>query len=302
MIKKILTVFLSLLLFSCSEKFMVIDNPRVMPPARKLDKSPELALVLGGGAFHGMAHVGVLKVLEEAGIPIDLIVGASVGSMVGCFYADNPHIDSLLHLVNTTKASNVFDFSLFRSKVGFVSGKKYQKFISKNCRTVNLEDLEIPFVAMTTDLINGVSVPLSSGPVAPTINASSAIPMIFEPVKMYGLTLVDGGVLDNIPVDVARTYNPKVVIAVDIMADIDSLIGIDNFLKVGLRSLVIVAKKLKEMTLIDADVVITPNLKDIPYMSGKNNLEAYEAGIKAATEMLPRIMEVLEKKGIKTRK
>ncbi|MEI6456906.1 MAG: patatin-like phospholipase family protein [bacterium] len=281
---------------------MVIDNPPVMPPARKLDKSPELALVLGGGAFHGMAHVGVLKVLEEAGIPIDLIVGASVGSMVGCLYADNPHIDSLLHLVNTTKASNIFDFSLFRSKVGFVSGKKYQKFIRKNCNTENIEDLTIPFVAMTTDLINGVSVPLSSGPVAATINASSAIPMIFEPVKMYGLTLVDGGVLDNIPVDVARTYNPKVVIAVDIMADIDSLIGIDNFLKVGLRSLVIVAKKLKEKTLIDADVVITPNLKDIPYMSGKNNLEAYEAGIHAATEMLPSILDVLEKKGIKTRK
>jgi NTE family protein len=297
-----LSFALSLILLSCSETYMVVNNPPVMPPARKLDRSPDVALVLGGGAFHGMAHVGVIKVLEEAGVPIDLIVGASVGSMVGSLYADQPHIDSLLHLVTTTKASNVFDFSLFRSKVGFVSGKKYQKFIRKNCKTENIEDLQIPFVAMTTDLMNGVSVPLSSGPVAASVNASSAIPMVFEPVKMYGLTLVDGGVLDNIPVDVARTYHPRVVIAVDIMADIDSLIGTDNFLKVGLRSLVIVAKKLKEKTLIEADVVITPDLKDIPYMSGKNNVEAFQAGIKAASDLLPEILSVLEKNGIKTKK
>lgn len=277
---------------------MVIDKPSAMPPPRKLDTPPRVALVLGGGAFHGMAHVGVLKVLEDAGIPIDFIAGASVGSMVGCLYADQPHVDSLLYLVSSTKASNVFDFSLFRSKEGFVSGKKYQKFIRQNCHTENIEELKIPFVAMVTDLINGKSIPLSSGPVAPSINASSAIPMVFEPVKMYGLTLVDGGVLDNIPVDVARSYGAKVVIAVDIMADLDSTIEIDNFLKVGLQSLLIMTRKLKEKTLVEADIVISPNLKDIPYMSGKNNVEAYQAGIKAATDMLPRIKEVLINKGI----
>lgn len=294
----IIIIVASLLLLACSEQFMVIDNPKVMPPPRKLDKKPRVALVLGGGAFHGMAHLGVIKVLEDAGIPIDFIAGASVGSMVGCMYADNPHADSLLPLVSSTKASKVFDFSLFRSSVGFVSGKKYQKFIRQNCHTENIEDLKIPFVAMVTDLVNGKSIPLSSGPVAPSVNASSAIPMVFEPVKMYGLTLVDGGILNNIPTDVARSYGAEVIIAVDIMADLDSITDIDNFLKVGLRAMILMAGKLKENTLCDADIIIAPALKDIPYMSGKNNVEAFQAGIKAASDMLPKIKEILIAKGI----
>jgi len=277
---------------------MVIDNPKVMPAPRKLERKPRVALVLGGGAFHGMAHLGVLKVLEDAGVPIDFIAGTSVGSMVGCLYADNPHADSLLPLVNSTKASKVFDFSLFRSSEGFVSGKKYQKFIRQNCHTENLEDLKIPFVAIVTDLVNGKSIPLSSGPVAPSINASSAIPMVFEPVKMYGLTLIDGGILNNIPTDAAKSYGAEVIIAVDIMADLDSFTDIDNFIKVGLRAMILMAGKLKEKTLCDADIIITPDLKDITYMSGKNNVEAYQAGIKAATDMLPKIRETLIAKGI----
>ena len=87
--------------------------------------------MLGGGAFHGMAHVGVIKVLEDNGVPIDLIVGTSAGSMVGALYADKPHIDKLLPLVEETKAKDVFDFSLFRSSEGFISGKKLQKYLLK---------------------------------------------------------------------------------------------------------------------------------------------------------------------------
>ena len=82
--------------YSCSKKFMVIDSPLLQPPARILKERPNVALVLGGGAFHGMAHAGVIKALEDAGIPIDLIVGTSAGSMVGALYADNPNIDDLI--------------------------------------------------------------------------------------------------------------------------------------------------------------------------------------------------------------
>jgi len=297
--KKIVCIaMISLLLLSCTGEFMVIDNPKVMPPPRKLMNKPRVALVLGGGAFHGMAHLGVLKVLEDGGVPIDLIVGASVGSMVGCLYADNPDSDSLLPLVGSTKASRVFDFSLFGSSEGFVSGKKYQKFIRENCHTGNIEDLKIPFVAVATDLMHGGTVSLSSGPVAASVNASSAIPMVFVPVKMYGLTLVDGGILNNVPTDVARTYDPEVIIAVDIMTDLDSLTEIDNFLKVGLRSLILMTDKLKEKSVKDADILISPDLRKIPYMSGRKNEEAYQAGIKAASDMLPEIRMILIKKGI----
>ena len=287
-----------LLLNSCSETYMVIKDPPVMPSPRVLEKKPRVALALGGGAFHGIAHVGVLKVLEEAGVPIDFIVGASAGSLVGCMYADQPHADSLLGLIETTKASNVFDFSLFRSKEGFVSGKRLQKFIREHCHSENIEELKIPFVAMVTDLINGKSIPLSSGPIAPSVNASSAIPLVFEPVKMYGLTLVDGGILDNIPADVARASGAEVVIAIDIMASHDTTIELDNFLKVGIRAILLMANQFKSTQTAYADVVITPDLKDIPYLSGKDNMKAYEAGMKAATDALPGIKEILRSKGI----
>ena len=202
---------------SCSKKFMVIDSPTVQPKARILEKQPEVALVLGGGAFHGMAHAGVIKVLEDAGIPIDLIVGTSAGSMVGALYADCPKIDSLVPLIKSTKTKDVFDFSLFRSSEGFVSGKKLQKYLNNNLHVSEIEETTIPFVAVTTDLEKGGSVALKAGPIAPSVNASCAIPGIFEPVKMYGTTFVDGGVLDGIPVDVAKEYNPRVIIAVSIM-------------------------------------------------------------------------------------
>ncbi len=285
-------------LIACTETYMVIKEPKKMPPSRILEKKPRVALALGGGAFHGIAHVGVLKVLEDAGIPIDYIVGSSAGSLVGCMYADQPHADLLLGLIKTTKASNVFDFSLFRSREGFVSGKRLQKFIRTQCRAENIEDLKIPFTAMVTDLINGRSLALSSGPIAPSVNASSAIPLVFEPVKMYGLTLVDGGILDNIPADVARATGADIVIAVDIMASHDSVIEIDNFIKVGFRAILLMASQFKATQTVHADIVITPDLKDIPYLSGKYNIKAYEAGIKAAEESLPEIRKLLQLKGI----
>ncbi|MCK9421862.1 MAG: patatin-like phospholipase family protein [Bacteroidales bacterium] len=277
---------------------MVIKTPENLPAPRVFEKKPRVALALGGGAFHGIAHVGVLKVLEEAGVPIDFIVGASAGSLVGCMYADNPHADSLLGLIKTTKASNIFDFSLFRSSIGFVSGKKLQQFIHKNCKAENIEDTKIPFAAMVTDLTNGRSLTLSSGPMAPSVNASCAIPLVFEPVKMYGLILVDGGVLNNVPADIARASGAEVVIAVDVMAFYDSTRSIDNLTGVGLRSLAVVSDHFKAPKLAMADLVISPNLLNIPYMSGKENLEAYEEGIKATRAALPEILAILKKKGI----
>ncbi|MEI7980052.1 MAG: patatin-like phospholipase family protein [Bacteroidota bacterium] len=293
-----LFIFLIFILFSCTVKFMVIEAPKSMPAPRVFDKKPRVALALGGGAFHGIAHFGVLKVLEDAGVPIDFIVGASAGSLVGCMYADNPHADSLLGLIKTTKAFNIFDFSLFRSSVGFVSGKKLQQFIRKNCKSENIENTKIPFAAMVTDLTNGKSLTLYSGPLAPSVNASCAIPLVFEPVKMYGLILVDGGVLNNVPADIARASGAEVVIAVDVMAFYDSTCTIVNLAGVGLRSLAVVADHFKAPKLAMADLVISPNLSDIPYMSGKENLEAYNEGEKAARAALPEILAILKKKGI----
>jgi NTE family protein len=295
-----LVVFAIVILFagsSCSRKFMVVDSPVVQPPARVLTDRPNVALVLGGGAFHGMAHVGVIKVLEDAGIPIDLIVGTSAGSMVGALYADNPKIDSLMPLIKETKAKDVFDFSLFRSNEGFVSGKKLQSYLAKQLRVTQIEDTQIPFVAVTTDIEKGESVALKAGPIAASVNASCAIPGIFEPVKMYGSTFVDGGVIDNLPVNIAKTYNPKYIIEVKIMA-FETTAELKNRQDVILRAYAVASQQANEEITSLADIVIAPNLKGIPLMSSKDNEKMYKLGVNAAKDMLPELLAELKKKGI----
>jgi len=289
---------LLILACSCSRQFMVIEEPVKMPPSLQLESAPRVALVLGGGAFHGAAHLGVIKVLEEEGVPIDMIIGASAGSFVGALYADCPHSDSLTSLITSTKTKSVFDFSLFRSSEGFVSGKRLQKFLDDNLHATNIQDLKIPFIAVTTDIEQAKSVHLSSGPVAPSVNASCAIPYIFEPVKMYGTTYVDGGVLNNLPADVARMHGAELIIAVDIMADFDTVPKLKNNIDVLIRSFKVSSHVLKEMREPNANIIIAPNLKDMPLMSSKDNEKVYQAGIKAAREKLPEIKARLVEKDI----
>ncbi len=295
----IVPLILGISLFtSCSKKFMIIDKPASMPPARILEYSPRVALVLGGGAFHGTAHAGVIKVLEDENIPIDLIVGTSAGSMVGALYADYPHIDSLTPLVNDIKAKDVFDFSIIRSSEGFVSGKRLQTYLNQHLHVKNIEETEIPFVAVTTDMNKGKSVALSSGPIAPSVNASCAIPYIFEPVQMYGTLFSDGGIINNVATDVAKAYDPTVIVAVDVMATWDTAPDLKNKTEVLYRAFSVAARQLRDHNLRYADIIISPDLKGMPLMSAKENNQMFEAGVKAAKEAIPEIRKILIQKGI----
>ena len=294
----VILLIICIVCISCAKKFMVITEPATLPPPRVLEKPPRVALVLGGGAFHGMTHVGVVKVLEDEGIPIDLIVGTSAGSMAGALYADYPHIDSLIPLVLNTTTKDVFDFSLFRSRMGFVSGKRLQAYLSEHLHHVNIEETEIPFVAVTTDLLHAKTVALAAGPIAASVNASCAIPYIFEPVKMYGTIFVDGGTLDNVATDVAKAYNPQVIIAVDIMADFNTVPKLNNKEDVRTSAGFAASHVLKEMRKPLADIWIAPDLAGMPLMKSTDNEQLFQAGIEAAKKAMPEIRELLIRKGI----
>ncbi|MFZ4521353.1 MAG: patatin-like phospholipase family protein [Bacteroidales bacterium] len=291
-------VLLIFITASCTRKYMVITSPEKMPPPRQIEQPVRIALVLGGGAFRGIAHLGVLKVLEDEHIPFDLIIGTSAGSLVGAIYSNNPDADSLFPLVNLTTRKDVFDFSMFRSKLGYVYGKRLQEYITRNITVTNIEETKIPFIAMTSDIIHGKSIAIESGPIAPAVNASCAIPYIFVPVKMYGMTLVDGGVLDNVAADVARRKGAKMIIAVDVMADFDTTPNLANKTKVHERSSAMAMRNLNKERMKEADVLIVPDLQGIPMMSDKYNARMYEAGMKAARDMMPHIREILRIKGI----
>lgn len=289
---------LSSVLSSCSSSFMVIDSPRTMPPPRKLDKNPRVALVLGGGAFLGMAHLGALKVFEENNIPIDLIVGTSVGSFVGAMYADNPNSDSLRALANKVKTEDIFNASIFNSMVGFVTGENLQDYIKAHIKTKNIEQLKIPFVAITSDLLSGKTIALSSGPIAPSVNSSCAIPMVFEPVKMYGMVLVDGGVWNNVAVNIAKEYNPDVVIAINLMSVLPSVKSEDikTFIDVLRRGGQVNAINIGNHNASLADVTLNPKVDQFPPLSDAYDKQIYDAGYTAAKEKIEEIKKIISEK------
>ncbi|MBS1494321.1 MAG: patatin-like phospholipase family protein [Bacteroidetes bacterium] len=284
------------ILSSCSSSFMEIDTPKTMPPPRVLKSKPRVAVVLGGGAFLGMAHVGVLKVLEENNIPIDLIVGTSAGSFVGAMYASYPNSDTVKKIGMSIKSKEIFNASLFNSITGFVTGENLQQYITDHVKVKNIEDTQIPFVAVTTDLISGKTIALSSGPLAPSVNSSCAIPMIFEPVKMYGMILVDGGVLDGVAVDIAKTYNPDVIIAIDLMSILNTTPEVKNFIDVLARSYQIAAYRVKETIVPGADILLEPKLSQFPLLSDAFDKQVYDAGYTVAMENIDSIKAIIKRK------
>jgi len=289
-------LLLSFILCSCSATFTIVDTPATMPPPRKLTTKPRVALVLGGGAFLGIAHLGAIKVLEENNIPIDLIVGTSAGSFVGSMYADNPNSDSLKALSYKMKSEEFFDYSFFNSMAGFVSGANLQAYLNKHLKAKNIEDLKIPFVAVTSDLLSGQTIALSSGPIAPSVNSSCAIPIIFEPVKMYGMVFVDGGVWNNVAVDIAKGYEPDVIIAINLMSVLPKVTTIKNDLDVVRREGQVSAYRFGIDKCELADVVLNPKVDQFPPLSDAYDKQIYEAGYKEALSKIEEIKRIVSEK------
>ncbi len=268
-------------------------------PLQGLTKErPRVAIVLGGGAARGFAHVGVIRVLEHEKIPMHMIVGTSVGSLVGALYASNPDSFQLEWMAFSLEREDIFDFSLFSSRMGPVVGDRLEEFVKKKIPQQNIEDLKVPFAAVATDLNTGERIVLAQGPIARAVRASSAIPGVFHPVKHQGHLLVDGGVVDNVPVDVARELGADVVIAVNIGKGVVNF-KVDNLADVSLQAVNIMANEIMRFKIKDADVIIEPNVKTVAMMDFSQKKECMEAGIAAAKEALPSILKAIEKWGKK---
>lgn len=255
---------------------------------------PRVALVLGGGAARGFAHVGVIRVLEHEKIPIHMIVGTSVGSLVGALYASNPDSFQLEWMAFALEKEDIFDFSLFSSKMGPVVGDRLEGFVKKKIPQDTIEDLKVPFAAVATNLNTGERVVLTQGSISKAVRASSAIPGIFHPVQYQNRLLVDGGVVDNVPVDVARELGADVVIAVNIGKGVVNF-KIENLADVSLQAVNIMANEITRFKIRDADVIIEPNVRAVSMMDFSRKKECMEAGISSAKEALPSILKAIEK-------
>lgn len=287
-----------LLLNGCAQHIVIADTPAKEPSSKYLERvHPKVVLVLGSGSARGFAHAGVLKVLKEQHIPIDLIVGTSAGSIVGALYADNPNPDSLNKLLLTASRDEVIDFSYLNLFYGPVSGAGLQKFLTQNLHAKTFEQLQIPFIAVAADLETGKAHPFASGPIAPAVNASSAAPPYFRPVKMYGKVYADGGLIDPVAVDVARRFNPPLIIAVKL----DYTLGKElpsNSPATFLRSFEMMLLKLYDNSAKHADVVIRPDTGNLNMFEEKGRERIIRAGEVAAYKMLPTIKKLMRERNI----
>jgi NTE family protein len=180
--------------------------------------SAKIGLVLGGGGSRGAAHIGVAEVLQRERIPIDLIVGTSMGAIVGALYALDVPPQEMARSISNWQGSNIFAINLF-------SARARQKQISRELAYFlgekTFDDLRIPVAMMAVDMNTGREVVLDSGPLLPAVLASSAVPAVFPPVEMDGMKLADGGVIDSLNTEVAFVRGADRVIAVDVYPQLE---------------------------------------------------------------------------------
>ena len=255
-------------------------------------KPPKVALVLGGGGAKGFAHVGVIRVLEQEKIPIDMVIGTSVGSLIGGIYASNPDSFQLEWLAFKIEKTDILDFSIVYSKMGPVQGAKLEAFVEQNVKVRKVEDTKIPFFPVATDLNTGETVILEKGSLAKAIHASCAIPGIFVPVTFGKRTLVDGGVTDNVACDVARNRGADIIIGVSLQKDVKNY-QIDSAIDVIAQSVNILMREASRSKLEAAHVIIEPDVHGVSLFDFSQKKMLMEEGIKATRKAVPRINELL---------
>jgi len=266
----------------------------IPPPSVKTEpkREPKIALVLGGGSAKGFAHVGVIRILEQEKIPIHMIVGTSVGSLIGAIYASNPDSFQLEWATFKIERGDILDFSIVSSKLGPVQGTRLESFVEQTAKAKKVEDTKIPFYPVATDLNTGETVILEKGSLAKAVHASSAIPGIFVPVQFGNRTLVDGGVSDNVACDIARSKGADIVIAVNLQRDVKEP-DIGSVIDVIAQSISILMREGSKAKLQQADIVIEPDIKGVSVFDFSQKKLLVEEGIKAARKAIPKIRETM---------
>ena len=252
---------------------------------------PKIGLALGSGGARGFAHLGVIKALKDAGIPIHLIAGSSMGALVASFYGAGIDMDRLYKLSTAFKRKYFLDFTV--PKMGFISGKKVKEFIKVFTHGKNIEDLSIPIGIVATDLLTGEKVVFQTGPVADAVRASISIPGIFVPEKYNGRILVDGGVSDRIPVSVAKEMGADIVIAVDV-SRVKRNAEITSIYDVIMQSLDIMQAEIINNREIAANVMIRPPVEIYSSKAFTNIDEIINLGEEEAKKHLKQIKTVIE--------
>ncbi len=268
----------------------------VAPPVMPVPKRPPvIGLALGGGAARGFAHVGVIQVLEEAGIHPKLVVGTSAGSLVATLYASGRNGAQLQQVAESMEEATITDWTLPLFTRGMIRGEALAHYVSTLVKGRLIENMTMPLGIVATDLNSGQGVLFRRGDAATAVRASSSVPGVFQPVKIGQREYVDGGLVSPVPVRYAREMGAELVIAVDISSLAEGNLT-DDTLQILMQTFTIMGKSINAFELRDADVVVRPAQTGLNSTDFTVRKRAIEAGRAAMLHMLPQLKAAIEAK------
>jgi NTE family protein len=284
---RLLSLFLlAALLASCAAP------PAPPPPVTVVKPPARIALVLGGGAARGFAHIGVIKALEAQGIVPDMVVGTSAGSVVGALYASGMKGFDLQKLALEMEEDMVADWAL--PNRGVLKGEALQDFINQKVKNLPIQKLPKPLGVVATDLQSGEKVLFRQGNTGMAVRASSAVPGVFQPIEIGGRDYVDGGLTSPVPAQSARAMGADFVIAVDI-SNVSRRDKLSGTLDVLLQTFTIMGHAISSHELEDADIVIRPKTAAVSSTDFEDRHLAILEGEKAAAAVMVELKAKLAK-------
>lgn len=263
----------------------VEPDPTLVVPPRVL-KAPKIALALGGGAARGFAHIGVIQVLEEAGIKPDYIVGTSAGSLVAALYASGKSGNEMAHLAETMDEGAITDWSF--PLRGLIKGEALARYVRGQTGGRLIEQMTIPLGIVATNLADGTGVMFRTGDLGTAVRASSAVPAVFQPVEIGSRSFVDGGLVAPVPVRYARQMGAEVIIAIDISSPPDPKTKTDPF-SMLMQTVAIMGRSINSLELREAEVVLRPDLSAVASSDFSARKQAIAAGRAIAQAQLQRL-------------
>ena len=251
-------------------------------------RPPRIGLALGGGAAKGFAHVGVIAVLEEAGIVPDYVVGTSAGSLVGALYASGMNAMQLQQTALRIEEVAIADWMVPIVNRGLFRGEALARYVNDSVAGRLIEDMRIPLGVVAVDLANGQPILFRRGDTGTAVRASSAVPAVFQPVRIGGRDYVDGGLVAPVPVQFARQMGAELVIAVDISQPPDGQPAGDT-LQILMQTFNIMGHAIKQHEVKQADVWVRPSLVGLRSADFSARQRAIEAGRLAMQAALPEL-------------
>ncbi|MED5618724.1 patatin-like phospholipase family protein [Ideonella sp. BN130291] len=262
----------------------VVQPPAVVVAPPKPVRPPRIGLALGGGAARGFAHIGVIQVLEEHGIKPDLVVGTSAGSLVAALYAAGRSGAELGTLAQTMDETAITDWAY--PGRALIRGEALARYVRDHTGGRLIEQMKLPLGIVATDLDSGAPILFQRGDPGMAVRASSAVPAVFQPVKIGSREYVDGGLVSPVPVRFARQMGAELVIAVDISAAPEGN-PTGDAMRMLLQTFAIMGRSINQYELKDADIVLRPKLNGVSSADFSVRAKSIQAGREIATALLP---------------